>query len=177
MSQRACRNMLCLRGIAEKSLFFAHSSLVGVQVIQIWTLPGFLPYCHGSAARLSLSLAHTALIYRLEGHLFKQTWRFRPFSSLILAILLTGTLIAQTGSRQTSTPPKDDQGKIESVDRSYLDALSQSEQHYAGTINYGDLIKSAIDTMLHGLDPHSNYFDPKEYAQLREKQQARYSGI
>src|SRR5258708_18440799 len=31
--------------------------------------------------------------------------------------------------------------------------------------------------MLHTLDPHSNYMDPKEYADFREKQQSEYSGI
>jgi carboxyl-terminal processing protease len=31
--------------------------------------------------------------------------------------------------------------------------------------------------MLHVLDPHSNFFDPKEYAQLREDQSGKYFGV
>ena len=31
--------------------------------------------------------------------------------------------------------------------------------------------------MLHTLDPHSNFFDPKEYGKLREDQSGRYYGI
>ena len=31
--------------------------------------------------------------------------------------------------------------------------------------------------MLQTLDPHSSFFDPKQYAQMRERQEGRYYGI
>ncbi|MFH4307961.1 hypothetical protein WAJ73_24380, partial [Acinetobacter baumannii] len=50
--------------------------------------------------------------------------------------------------------------------------------HVAGkTLNYNDVFKSAIDGMLHSLDPHSNYFDAKEFEQFRTDQSSRYFGI
>jgi len=82
---------------------------------------------------------------------------------------LTSSLVAQNGSHSTTT---EDQ-----VKRSYIEALSQVEEKYSGTIDYTELNKSGIDGMLHTLDPHSNYMDPKEYADFREKQQSEYSGI
>jgi carboxyl-terminal processing protease len=39
------------------------------------------------------------------------------------------------------------------------------------------VIYSAIDGMLHTLDPHSSFFDPKSYAQMRERQEGRYYGL
>jgi len=39
------------------------------------------------------------------------------------------------------------------------------------------LIYSSIDGMLHTLDPHSSFFTPKEFAQMRERQEGRYYGI
>ena len=39
------------------------------------------------------------------------------------------------------------------------------------------LFEGAIPGMLHTLDPHSNFFDPKEYAKLREDQSGHYYGI
>jgi len=44
-------------------------------------------------------------------------------------------------------------------------------------LNYNDLMKNSIDSMLHTLDPHSNYFDAKEFEQFRTDQSSRYYGI
>ncbi|MGH9819985.1 MAG: S41 family peptidase, partial [Pyrinomonadaceae bacterium] len=44
-------------------------------------------------------------------------------------------------------------------------------------IDYNELFKSSIDSMLHTLDPHSNYFDAKEFEQFRTDQSSRYFGI
>ncbi len=35
----------------------------------------------------------------------------------------------------------------------------------------------AIPGMLHVLDPHSNFFDPKQYALFKEEQQGKYYGV
>ena len=35
----------------------------------------------------------------------------------------------------------------------------------------------AIPGMLHVLDPHSNFYDPKAYAQMREDQRGNYYGV
>jgi len=39
------------------------------------------------------------------------------------------------------------------------------------------LTKSAIESMLETLDPHSSYFDPSEYAELLSDQRSEYHGI
>jgi carboxyl-terminal processing protease len=59
------------------------------------------------------------------------------------------------------------------------EALSIIEaNHITGkNLNYNDLVKSSIDSMLHTLDPHSNYFDAKEFEQFRTDQSSRYYGI
>ena len=35
----------------------------------------------------------------------------------------------------------------------------------------------AIPGMLHVLDPHSNFYDPKAFAQMREDQHGKYYGV
>ncbi|MDQ3801862.1 MAG: S41 family peptidase, partial [Acidobacteriota bacterium] len=59
------------------------------------------------------------------------------------------------------------------------EALTVIQESYVGgkKLNYNDLIKSSIDSMLHTLDPHSNYFDAKEFEQFRTDQQSQYFGI
>ena len=53
------------------------------------------------------------------------------------------------------------------VDQNYSDKLSSDKAIYKG----------AIPGMLRTLDPHSNFFDPKEFAGLREEQHGMYYGI
>ena len=55
--------------------------------------------------------------------------------------------------------------------------LVQGNYVDAKTLNYNDVFKSSIDSMLHSLDPHSNYFDAKEFEQFRNDQSSRYFGI
>lgn len=59
------------------------------------------------------------------------------------------------------------------------EALAIIENNYVGgkTLDYNEVFKSSIDTMLHALDPHSNYFDAKEFEQFNTDQSSRYYGI
>ena len=55
--------------------------------------------------------------------------------------------------------------------RQFADVYSLVEQNYAEPVNADKAIyNGAIPGMLHVLDPHSNFFDPKSYALLREDQ-------
>lgn len=68
---------------------------------------------------------------------------------------------------------------VESIERDMAEALTVIQDNYVGasTIDYNELFKSSIETMLHTLDPHSNYFDAKEYEDFRNDQSSQYFGI
>jgi len=52
------------------------------------------------------------------------------------------------------------------------------EQNYAEPVNADKAIyNGAIPGMLHVLDPHSNFFDPKAYSLLKEDQRGKYYGV
>ncbi len=59
------------------------------------------------------------------------------------------------------------------------EALAVIQNNYGGSksLDYNEIFKSSIDSMLHSLDPHSNYFDAKEFEQFRNDQSSRYFGI
>lgn len=67
----------------------------------------------------------------------------------------------------------------ETIEADVAEALSLIEQNHVNgkSLNYNDLFKDSIDSMLHTLDPHSNYFDAKEFEQFRNDQSSRYFGI
>ena len=66
------------------------------------------------------------------------------------------------------------------IDQQYLvftSALAAIEREYVEEVPSDRLVYGAIEGMLHTLDPHSSFFDPKEYAQMRERQEGRYYGL
>ena len=67
----------------------------------------------------------------------------------------------------------------ETIGSDITEALTVIENaHFVGKrINYNDVFKSSIEKMLRSLDPHSNYFDAKEFEQFRTDQSSRYFGI
>jgi carboxyl-terminal processing protease len=60
----------------------------------------------------------------------------------------------------------------------FTEVYNLVEQNYAEPVNPDKAIyNGAIPGMLHVLDPHSNFFDPKSYALLREDQRGKYYGV
>ncbi len=71
--------------------------------------------------------------------------------------------------------PEDDvKGSIKSFTKVY----ETVEENYADKADPDKTIyKGAIPGMLRTLDPHSNFFDPKEFDSLRDDQRGHYSGV
>ncbi len=62
--------------------------------------------------------------------------------------------------------------------KSFSDVYTVVQENYAEPVNPDKSIyNGAIPGMLRVLDPHSNFFDPKAYAALREEQRGKYYGV
>jgi len=110
---------------------------------------------------------------------------------LLFLVGLTGTGLSQVSKRVPKqsdlTPPKaatltaTEGSPISSeeiaVDVSEAIALIEANHIDGGRLDYNDLFKSTIDSTLRSLDPHSNYFDAKEFDEFRNDQSSRYFGI
>ena len=79
------------------------------------------------------------------------------------------------GLRPERRSPTDERFPI--TDKTFTAALSAIESNYVDKVDSDRLVYSAIRGMLGTLDPHSSFFDPKEYAQMRERQEGRYYGL
>jgi carboxyl-terminal processing protease len=110
--------------------------------------------------------------------------------SLIVPFILSSFVTAQNppiASKQplkseivASAPAKSTKTVTgENIEQDVAEAVSVIESNYIGgkKLDYNDLFKSSIDSMLHTLDPHSNYFDAKEFEQFRTDQSSKYFGI
>jgi carboxyl-terminal processing protease len=69
------------------------------------------------------------------------------------------------------------QDQIPDQYKTFTAALGAIEKNYVGDVESDRLVYSAITGMLQTLDPHSSFFDPKAYAQMRERQEGRYYGL
>ena len=94
----------------------------------------------------------------------------------VLALFgLLGMLFAQRLA-PPSTPSTD--SDVRDSFKQFTEVYEKVEENYADPVNADKAIyNGAIPSMLHSLDPHSNFFDPKSYSQLREEQRGKYYGV
>lgn len=69
------------------------------------------------------------------------------------------------------------QDEVSQQYRVFTAALAAIEREYVDEVPSDRLVYGAIDGMLKTLDPHSSFFDPKAYAQMRERQEGKYYGL
>src|SRR5438045_2572868 len=98
---------------------------------------------------------------------------------LIVFVLVTCGFLGMLFGQKIapSAAPSSDADVRDSL-RQFADIYSVVEQNYAERVNADKAIyNGAIPGMLHVLDPHSNFFDPKSYSAMREEQQGKYYGV
>jgi carboxyl-terminal processing protease len=98
--------------------------------------------------------------------------RYRPLPAVVFAVLVSALVGGLFGRSALAT---DD--RIPEHYKAFAAALRAVEANYIDKVDSEALVTSSIRGMLSTLDPHSNYFTPREYAQMRERQEGRYYGI
>ena len=88
------------------------------------------------------------------------------------AVVLSGLVGGLFGGKVLATQ----QGAPQHYD-AFASALAAIEAHYVDEVDTERLVYQAIGGILQTLDPHSNFMDPRSYAQLRERQEGRYYGL
>jgi carboxyl-terminal processing protease len=93
------------------------------------------------------------------------------------AILCCSLLGGVFGSRVVVASAASEGEVADSIKR-FTDVLAVVEQNYADQIDSERAIFSgAIPNLLHTLDPHSQFFDPDSFRQLRDEQKGQYAGV
>ena len=94
-------------------------------------------------------------------------------AALVIPITFAGAHPGQRlqGERANDSPTR------QRIADDFANAILVAKDNYAGQIDLNKATKASILGMLHTLDPHSNYFDPKEWEKVQQDQRSRYSGI
>ena len=98
--------------------------------------------------------------------------RYRPLPAVVFAILVSALVGGLFGRSALAI---DD--KVPEHYKTFTAALSAIESTYIGKVDSDRLVYGGVRGMLGTLDPHSSFFDPREYAQMRERQEGRYYGL
>ena len=104
----------------------------------------------------------------------------RPLLLAVLVVLLCSLIGGVFGpgltrvSAAAATPEEDVKTSIKQFTKVY----EVVENNYADKVTADKgIYKGAIPGMLRTLDPHSNFFDPKEFQSLRDDQSGHYYGV
>src|SRR5215471_12973565 len=96
------------------------------------------------------------------------------FAMVIFVSAILGRLVYEPQLRAKAANSDDVQDSVKQFTR----VLSIVERNYADPVDADKAIyDGAIPGMLHVLDPHSNFFDPRQYALFREEQEGKYYGV
>ncbi len=98
--------------------------------------------------------------------------RVRPAPALVCVLALSALLGGMFGRRALALDEK-----VPGHYKTFSAALSAIEASYVDEVDASRLVYGAVRGMLGTLDPHSSFFDPKEYATMRERQEGRYYGL
>ena len=102
-----------------------------------------------------------------------QSPRARAPYAAVLFVIATSALVGGIFGRDALAT--DD--RVLEYQKTFSAALGAIESNYVETVDADRLVYGAIRGMLATLDPHSSFYDPKEYSAMRERQEGRYYGL
>ena len=101
----------------------------------------------------------------------------RRYWLIVVALVIPLTFAgAHPGQRSLSQDDEDTPSK-KKIAEDFHRAILVAQDNYAGKVEWDKLTKASILGMLHTLDPHSGYFDRKEWEDFQNDQRSRYYGI
>ncbi len=102
--------------------------------------------------------------------------RVTILAAAVLVVALSATAGVFFGDApEPSTPSKE--MADEPIVQSYVQAMDLIEENYVTTPDKYRLMRGAVLEMLHTLDPHSGFFDRREFSEMQDEQSSRFYGI
>src|SRR5271154_5922350 len=99
----------------------------------------------------------------------------------VTLFLATCAVLGSAISKKVAAQSATDESTLRDSLHTFTGVYAIVEQNYADKLNSDKTDKviydGAIPGMLHVLDPHSNFYDPKAFAQMREDQHGKYYGV
>ena len=98
------------------------------------------------------------------------------FAGLVVLIVLMSSLVGGFMGNSAAAGASNPKTANEFL-QTFSEALDLIQRNHVDNIGSDKLVYNAIKGMLRSLDPHSSFFDPKEFSRLREEQHSKYYGL
>ncbi len=98
---------------------------------------------------------------------------YRNYPIATLVILAVGTLAGGFLGSQVDADPTKPEDQFWTFGR----VLALVEDEFVGETDSEELVNDAIRGMLQQLDPHSNYLNEEAFAEMRDEQRGKFSGL
>ncbi len=103
--------------------------------------------------------------------------RMRRISTFLAGTAMAGALLAFVpGDRAAAEAPKDDRSLFELLDM-VGEVMDRIHSDYVEEVSDKKLVEAAVRGMLRELDPHSSYFNPDDFKDLREQTRGEFGGL
>ncbi len=103
---------------------------------------------------------------------------YRRSLFLVVLILVSCGFLGMLFGQKVNPSSSSNDSDVKDSLKQFTQIYNVVEENYAEPVNPDKAIyNGAIPGMLHALDPHSNFFDPKSYSLLREEQRGKYYGV
>ncbi len=102
--------------------------------------------------------------------------RLTVLAVAVLVIALSATAGVFYGDAPEPSVPSKEMAD-EPIVQSYVQAMDLIEENYVTTPDKYRLMRGAVLEMLHTLDPHSGFFDRREFSEMQDEQSSRFYGI
>jgi carboxyl-terminal processing protease len=96
---------------------------------------------------------------------------------LLFTLILPLTFAGAHPAQRFATQSEDETAMRRKIAEDFAEAVLKAKDNYAGAVDFEKLTKASVLGMLRTLDPHSSYFDRKEWEQFQNDQSSRYFGI
>lgn len=97
------------------------------------------------------------------------------FWTTVATVIVIASLIGGFWGRPVQATSQSDERKL--LVNVYSLVLDLAEKYYADEIDVEKSVHASLRSMLKTLDPHSNFFDAKQFAQFREDQRGNFYGL
>jgi carboxyl-terminal processing protease len=99
------------------------------------------------------------------------------FAVFVVLVVLVSSLAGGIFGGRAAAVSEPAQNSPNEFLRQFTEAVDVIQKNHVDNVSADKLVYSAIKGMLRTLDPHSSFFDPKEFARLREDQHSKYFGL
>ena len=101
----------------------------------------------------------------------------RRYWLLVVALVMPLTFAGAHSGQRAQSQVDENSPARKKIAEDFTKAILVAQENYAGKVEWDRLTKASILGMLHTLDPHSGYFDRKEWEDFQNDQRSRYFGI